>query len=321
MSDHDAAPDPIDKAYAQADAVLSDDEARAARRARVLAAVARELATPPAAASPSMRRPAWRRGGWLVAASVAGLGLFVATQIYEPVRRQPLQTAPPPAPVSRSIATSPAPSTAAPSPPLETAPRTIAVAPPAATPSPPEVAALPPPPPLELPPAPKAPPPPPRDVVITGERRAPAPAANDAGLLSGRSGDNAVDAQNSARRAMKPSPAPAFAPAPPPPMARLEPSAGLQPEQPAASLRAAAAAGRTAKIEALLAQGVPVDAPDADGDTALMKSVQADQPAAAALLRRHGASPDHRNRAGESARDMAAAKGDAELIQAIGLGP
>jgi hypothetical protein len=42
VSDHDAAPDPIDKAYVQAEALLSDEEARAARRARVLAAVARE---------------------------------------------------------------------------------------------------------------------------------------------------------------------------------------------------------------------------------------------------------------------------------------
>jgi hypothetical protein len=33
-------PDPIDAAYAEAEAVLSDDAARAARRERVLAAVA-----------------------------------------------------------------------------------------------------------------------------------------------------------------------------------------------------------------------------------------------------------------------------------------
>jgi ankyrin repeat protein len=104
-------------------------------------------------------------------------------------------------------------------------------------------------------------------------------------------------------------------------MAALERSAGLPSEQAAARLRAAAAAGRTAEMDALLAQGVPVDAPDADGDTALMNSIQADQPAAAALLRRHGASLDRRNQAGESARDMAAAKGDAEINQAIGLGP
>jgi hypothetical protein len=52
-----------------------------------------------------------------------------------------------------------------------------------------------------------------------------------------------------------------------------------------------------------------------------MKSIQADHIAASALLRRHGASLDHENHAGESARDMAIAKGDVELNQAIGLDP
>ena len=88
-----------------------------------------------------------------------------------------------------------------------------------------------------------------------------------------------------------------------------------------ASLRAAAAGGQVKELEALLAQGVPVDAPDADGDTALMKSIEADHPVAAALLLRHGASLDHRNHAGQSARDLAAAKGDAALDKALGVGP
>jgi len=52
-----------------------------------------------------------------------------------------------------------------------------------------------------------------------------------------------------------------------------------------------------------------------------MESIQADHPAAAALLRSHGASLDRKDRAGESARDMAGAKGDATLNQALGLGP
>jgi hypothetical protein len=90
---------------------------------------------------------------------------------------------------------------------------------------------------------------------------------------------------------------------------------------PGARLRAAAAAGRTADVEALLEHGAPVDSPDAEGDTALMKSIQADRSAAAALLRRYGASLDQKNHAGESARDMARAKGDAGLNQAIGLSP
>jgi ankyrin repeat protein len=74
-------------------------------------------------------------------------------------------------------------------------------------------------------------------------------------------------------------------------------------------------------VEALLDQGAPVDAPDAAGNTALMESVRADHPGAAAALRRHGASLDRKNRAGESARDMATTQGDARLNQAVGLGP
>jgi hypothetical protein len=84
-------------------------------------------------------------------------------------------------------------------------------------------------------------------------------------------------------------------------------------------LRAAAAAGRTAEIEALLAQGVPVDAADETGETALMKSVAAGQRDAAALLRRHGANLDQKSRAGVSARDLAADKADADLDQALDL--
>lgn len=90
---------------------------------------------------------------------------------------------------------------------------------------------------------------------------------------------------------------------------------------PGARLRSAAAAGRTADVEALLKRGAPVNSADAEGETALMKSVEADHPAAAAVLRRYGASLDQQNHAGESARDMATDKGDAELDQALGLSP
>jgi ankyrin repeat protein len=84
-------------------------------------------------------------------------------------------------------------------------------------------------------------------------------------------------------------------------------------------LRAAAAAGRIAEIQALLAEGAPIDATDAEGNTALMESVEADQPAVVALLREHGASLDQKNRAGLCARDMAKAKDDPELNLALGL--
>jgi ankyrin repeat protein len=74
-------------------------------------------------------------------------------------------------------------------------------------------------------------------------------------------------------------------------------------------------------MTALITQGAPVDAPDGDGETALMNTVKANHPAAAALLRRHGANLDLKNRAGASARDMAASIGDPELNRALGLAP
>ena len=50
-----------------------------------------------------------------------------------------------------------------------------------------------------------------------------------------------------------------------------------------------------------------------------MNSIQADRPAAAAILLQHGASLDRKNRAGASARDMARATDDPDLDQALGL--
>lgn len=103
--------------------------------------------------------------------------------------------------------------------------------------------------------------------------------------------------------------------------AKAQAAAPASPAVQAARLHAAAAAGRLAELTALLAQGTPVDAPDSEGETALMKSIQARNPAAAALLRRHGANLDRTNRAGVSARDMAASIDDPELNRALGLEP
>lgn len=146
---------------------------------------------------------------------------------------------------------------------------------------------------------------------MTGGRAEKATAAND--VASGDARDETVTVTASRRSS-------AFAAPPAAALGRFAASPARPADQ-AARLRAAATAGRTAEVESLLHQGAPADAPDANGDTALIKSVQADHPAAAAALRRHGASLDHRNNAGESARDIAAAKGDAALDQAIGLGP
>jgi ankyrin repeat protein len=94
-----------------------------------------------------------------------------------------------------------------------------------------------------------------------------------------------------------------------------------RPRDPAARLRAAAAAGDLGAIQTLLKTGSQVDAADGEGETALMAAIQSDQPAAAALLRRHGASLDRRDKAGTSARDMAEQAGDPALRQALGLAP
>jgi len=84
-------------------------------------------------------------------------------------------------------------------------------------------------------------------------------------------------------------------------------------------LRAAAAAGRTIEVQELLDRQIPVDVADANGETALMKSIRADQPATAALLIHHGASLDKKNNAGLSARDLAADINDPALNHALGL--
>ena len=72
MSDpNDFETDPIDQAYRQAEAAQGDEAARAARRARLLAAMAQETPAAPVP-PPGVRKPGsgWRAGGWLIAAGV-----------------------------------------------------------------------------------------------------------------------------------------------------------------------------------------------------------------------------------------------------------
>jgi hypothetical protein len=304
MSDPAAEPDPMDKAYVQAEAVLDDDAARAARRARVLAAVARESAPEPARSGAS-RRPAWRHTRWLAAAGVAGLIALVANQIYEPAWRHPPsapRVAATPSSAAPQIAALPPAAAVSEAPPPSAAAAasqvsTRELAPSAPPPPPPTIAA----PALEAFPKAVTPPPP------------PPPSSSDATVVTAERRDEtiqkapvAISAFTGQSRAVEP--------------VEVGSLASSSSEQ-AARLREDAAAGRTADLDTLLAQGVPVDAPDARGETALMKSVAAGQSAAAALLRRHGASLDRKDHAGESARDMAKAKDDAALNQALGLGP
>lgn len=334
MSDPDAMPDPIDKAYVEAEAVLSDEAARAARRERVLAAVATQGA--PEAVAPARRAPLWRRGGWLVAACVTGLALFIASQVYQPpqlpgkptaaLRSPPVATRPAvPAPPPSTLTQAPPPPVALKAAPPQREPvRVASPAPPIGAPergAPDNAAAagrlLPPsaaPPvaqpegPEPLPPLPPPPPPPPAAQAMAPSRSA--ALANTEREASDNTAELVVTGEKrQAHIERVPVAVSAFT------------SSARDQADPGFRLRAAAAAGRTAEVQDLLRQGAPVDAPDVAGNTALMQSIQSDHPAAAAALRRHGASLDHRNQAGESARDMAKARNDAKLDQALGLSP
>ena len=91
------------------------------------------------------------------------------------------------------------------------------------------------------------------------------------------------------------------------------------PRDPAARLRLAAAQGSLAEAKTLIAHGARVDAADENGDTALISAVRENHPEIAALLRRHGASLDRHNHAGQSARGLASALANPEMDRALGL--
>lgn len=295
MSDHDAAPDPIDKAYAQAQSMLDDEAARAARRARVLAAVAADAEVAPPVAAPK-RRVSRAAGAWLAAASVAGISALVAFQVATPVRHRAASPPKLQAPVAAAPAQPPA---AAP-----------ATAPPSAIEAP--APAVPPP---ATPAARRAPVIPSADVAdiappAAASAPAPAPPASEGGvealIVTGQKREE--DIQD----------VPFYAPSESP---AAETARAAAPDTRTARLHAAAAAGRLAELRTLLAQGIAVDAPDTNGETALMKAIQAHQPAAAALLVGEGASLDRVNREGVSAREMAGSVDDPNLDRALGIEP
>jgi hypothetical protein len=320
MSDHDAMPDPIDDAYAQAKALLADEDARAVRRARVLTAVANQLKAAPAVKKPPISQPAWRWGAGMAAAAIGGLSVLIATRFDQPgsivttpaaeLGAEVPNGAPTPPSPPNSVAPA-APETSAPAvradrrgesfvagsrphdrTPPAPLPANRAPAPPGGPPfATPDVTSVPP---LPVPPVehrieqpepPKAPPPEPGTVA--------------AARLSGST------------------------PAPPAAPPRAFPAAeSARPEaggEQAARLRAAAAAGRLDEVTALLAQGASIDGADLDGETALMKSIKADYVEVAAFLRSRGASLDRQNKAGVSAREMAALKRDPRLNEALDL--
>jgi len=334
MPDVDDMNDPMEETYLRAEEALDEEAARAARRAKVLAAVAEDQARTPA---PAPRGPMRRYGGWLAAACVAGISVITAQQVW---RTKPPQVAPPaakaPAPLADATKAqtaiapeaSPAPPATVgsrpfsrpslPRPPRQDepapAPRAaLAPSPPPPPPAPPipPAADIASPPPLPIPPVQKpiaplqsaptqrsfsaAPVAPP--AVPTGQAKALVPPPNAGQEIE----EVVVTGSRVARR-----------------NGAASSPADLEQQS---KLREAAAAGRTEDIEALLDQGVAVDGADKDGETALMKSIETDQRDAAALLRRRGADLDLKNRAGASARDMAVQKDDPKLDKALGLSP
>lgn len=308
MSDPDAPNDPngdgavtrtpLDEAYSEAEAMLRDEDGRAARRDRVLAAVAAaqavseppsepDLASAPTAPSPPpARRTAWRPAPWLAAAGVAGIATLIGVRLNLPPGVQaPLMEPAPEPPASQAAS------------------RAEAVAPPSrpeartAAPSP------------EPKPAPVSPPPPP-------PRLQPHPLAT------------AADAPTIPPLPVPPVQARIEEPRPPAAARAIGPSAemagralhGPVPTE-GARLASAAIAGDSAEIGRLLAAGVPVDVADEVGETALMKAVRANRPAAAALLRRAGADPARRSNAGISAQDLAAERNDPRMDRALDVAP
>lgn len=316
------APDPLDMAYVQAESLLDDAAGRTARRTRVFDAVARETSAPNAVASPAPRRTARRGGapqwaGWLAAAGVAGVSLILVSQTYQPVARASWRPVARPAALTPRVRSTGAGLTAAEVAPSKPVVQRSAAAPRRATPP----------------------------VLFNEANRprsyepAPATPAGRAFPVSAKPtpptagwSASAFVAPNipasppllikpvEAPRPISPAPPVVAAPARPPPRPPERPNAASLFGQTSA-LGDAAAAGRTSEVEALLAQGAFADAADANGDTPLIKAVRSDHPASASVLRRYGASLDRRNDAGESARDLAAAKEDPALDRALGLVP
>jgi hypothetical protein len=322
----DPTPDPVDQAYRDAETRLTKQTERSVRRARVLAAVAQDEVVNPAVRPGSAPRFA-SRYGWLVAASVMVVSgylvlRFLPTQqfgapptaqtaaIKSPQKNQMTAALSRPAPVPDLSAPAPTANTSDQAP-IVTHERTGSPgnrAVPAAPPPP--VAMIAPSPPITA--APTSPLPPP------GIAPAPPPAAVAA----------APPPSMVARLA--PYSPPAAAPVAPPPAAAPAPALRTDAAKPMGELgtnpgfeelRAAAGAGRTAEVQELLDRHIPVDNADADGETALIKSVRADQPATAALLIRNGASLGKKNNAGFSARDLATQVNDPALKRALGIEP
>ena len=341
----DPTSDPIDGAYSHAESLLNEQAERSARRARVLDAVAQNTVIGPVSRQQSMARVS--RGGWLVAASVMIVSGFLVIKflplhelwsshliagapVAKLLQKDEMTAAlsPPAATIDQSKPAPVGPKSKA----LDQAPnvarertessvkRTVLAAPalPPSVVAPPPVAASPPPLPAIFGDAPRAAPAVPLAAPPPPAMAAAAPPPPAARVLA------------MAAPPPRPAAAPPAPPAPLPPARSsasvpslttdvAKPNGGLSSNPGFDQLRAAAAAGRTIEVQQLLDSQIPVDGADADGETALMKSIRADQPATAALLIHRGASLDKKNSAGLSPRDLAIQINDPALNHALGL--
>src|SRR5690348_4350647 len=85
--------------------------------------------------------------------------------------------------------------------------------------------------------------------------------------------------------------------------------------EPGDDLRAAARKGQTKEVASLISRGVPVDAADRDGRTALMIAAQRGHAATVKLLLDRGANPEARDREGLTAYGMAVLNGRDDVVR------
>jgi hypothetical protein len=87
--------------------------------------------------------------------------------------------------------------------------------------------------------------------------------------------------------------------------------------EPGDDLRAAARKGQTDQVASLLSRGVPIDAPDRDGRTALMIAAQRGHAATVKLLLDKGAKADARDKQGDTAYSLALLNGRDEVLRVL----
>ena len=332
MTDDDPARPSLERAYREAEDLLDDEPTRAARRARVLAAVRSRAAEPPAVGPRVVRQTPWR---WAAAASVMVTSTLVGLAVWQeqegrtPAPDQAAETAIEPSPLDKAAARDEPRATGRAQPPL--APRvSLEPATPVAPTTSPEGGDR-------------------RStdassrVAKSHPSRAPAGEAfrsrdqvTPAGAAPERLAESLARRHQSAELAASgdargswpgDSPRAQAAAADPHQPARRagRAVAASSPTSAAASLAGerffrAASMGRVDELMALLDAGMDIDRRDTGpaGETALAKSVRGGHRAAVQALLARGADPDRADHHGVSPRELAKASNDERLEQLFG---